>query len=104
MKNKIIVSFVALPLLIAIFSLVGVSQALAGGEDPETIRLQEENAAKAQPAVLGAENYNGSNTPTTTPENGKQNGKTPLIVGGAIILLILVIILASRMKKNQAVS
>jgi len=99
MNNRIIKSFVALSLLITMFTVVGLNQALAGGEDPETIRLQEEKALGVEPEVLGVED--SSDNDTSSSNTFKEN--IPAVVLGAISLLVLILALVARAKKNQTV-
>lgn len=100
MKNKTIISFAVLSLLITMFALVGVNQVLAGGEDPETIMLQDQNAIGAEPEVLGVED---SSTEESSSSNVvKEN--MPAVVVGALSLLVLILALVARAKRNQSIS
>ena len=106
MKNKQKMYLVFLiPLLITLFSLTGSTKTFAGGEDPEALRLQEENAAKVQPAVLGAESYAGGENSTSSKNSSDESKEiVPAVVLGAISLIVLILALLARARKNKTVS
>lgn len=102
MKNKTILSFlIILPLVFGLINLTG-HKAYAGGESPEAIRAQEEQPSST-PAVLGAENYNGSST-TGTSSSATSSYNTPEILLIFIILVIIVISLWMKSKRKEIVS